>query len=116
MLATSLPCPYCGIPLALFPCAPWIVRHCCPATKTWQSGCVRPLEEGGTWFLGIKDQVHLTAEIVVGSGCVEILTGRWERAGIREVLVKIYRGNDLAAFDALDRYCAGVEQDRAAPR
>lgn len=106
-------CPYCATALALLPTPPGIVRHNCPSTKTWQSGCIRPLEEGGTWFLSIRDQVHLSAEVTRGTGAVRILTGRWNDDGTKEVLIEARGRDDLHATERMDSYCKHVMKDRA---
>lgn len=106
-------CPYCATALAIFPGPPWIARHNCPLTKTWQSGCIRPLEAGGTWFLGIRDQVHLSAEVTRGTGTVRILTGRWNTDGTKEVLIEARGRDDLHAIERMDSYCKNVMKDRA---
>ena len=98
--------------LALLPHPPGIVTHHCPSTKTWQSGCVRPLGDGGTWFLRVQDQVHLSAEVARDSGHVRILTGRWNDDGTKEVLIGAQGRDDLHAMDRLDSYCKHVMKDR----
>ncbi len=98
---TSLPCPYCGVRLALLRLGPFIERHYCPLTAHAQSEVIRPIEEGGTWFLGMADQVHLHAELRQGSRQVRITTGRLEDDGSAEVLIRAVGASDLevALFD-----------------
>jgi hypothetical protein len=104
-------CPYCGHAVQELPHG--YEHHHCQTTKTYQSGCVRPLEQGGTWFLGIRDQIHLTADSVRGTGHVRILTGRWNENGSIEVLMGAYGKSDLDAMSRLDGYARHVMQDRA---